>query len=225
MDADEYDVAWRRLHQVAPRSGGPLVSWWLRAMHPLARPLARAGVPPAALTAAGLLLAVAAAVEAAAGGPWVPAVPALVAACALADGLDGAVALINRRTSGWGALLDALTDRVTELVFGVVLWLLGAPAAVAVAAVALAWALEHTRALAATQAGPNAGPAVREVVLTVAERPTRVAVVVMFTLAAAVYPGEAGRWASAGALVWAAVGAIGLAQLLRVERRRLGRRR
>jgi len=59
-------------------------------------------------------------------------------------------------------------------------------------------------------------------VLTVAERPTRVAIVVMFTLAAAVFPGDADRWATAGAFAWTALGAIGLAHLLAVERGRLG---
>jgi CDP-diacylglycerol--glycerol-3-phosphate 3-phosphatidyltransferase len=56
---------------------------------------------------------------------------------------------------------------------------------------------------------------------TVAERPTRVIMTVMFLLGAGLYPGAATRWSTAAAAAWAVVGLVGVAQLAVTVARRL----
>ncbi|MFZ5871358.1 MAG: DsbA family protein, partial [Actinomycetota bacterium] len=58
-------------------------------------------------------------------------------------------------------------------------------------------------------------------VVTVGERPTRVAVAAMFALGAGMYVGAASAWATAGAAATAAVALAGLARLLPAVRREL----
>lgn len=202
---------WRRSHGATQGQGGRLVVAWLRAVHRLAVPLARLGVSPDALTVAGLALAVAAVPVAAAGGRWPALAAALVVACSVADGLDGAVARLrspSEQVRRWGAVLDAATDRLTEVAFGLVLWAIGAPAWLAVTAVAACWWLEYLRERVSSTV-PQA-----PLVLTVGERPTRVIVTAMFALAAAAVPGLAGVLATCGAAVLGACAVIGVVQLV-----------
>jgi CDP-diacylglycerol--glycerol-3-phosphate 3-phosphatidyltransferase len=58
-------------------------------------------------------------------------------------------------------------------------------------------------------------------VVTVWERPTRVALTAFILLACGVLPGHADLLATLGAVGWIGLGAIGLAQLLLVVHRRL----
>lgn len=205
---DDFAATWRAGHGLDPDGGGRLVTGWLRLMGTVARPLARTGVPPSAVTLAGLALAVLALVPAFAGRSdqrgWLLLVPVLVGVSALADGLDGAVAIMTGTASRRGALLDAGCDRVTEAAFAAVLWVLGAPVSLAIAAVGSSWLLEYLRERAHTSS----------VVLTVAERPTRVAVTVMFSFGAALWPADAGPWAAIGAASWALLGAASLVQFV-----------
>lgn len=73
----------------------------------LARPLARAGVSADAITLAGLLFGLACAGAVARG--WFFAALAGLALSRLADGLDGAVARVTRRTD-FGGFLDIVCD-------------------------------------------------------------------------------------------------------------------
>ena len=210
---DDFAVAWRKGHGLGPDGGGRLVSGWLRLIGTLARPLARTGVSPSAVTVLGLALAVAAVPVAlvGAGGRLLLVVPVLVALSALADGLDGAVAILTGTASRRGALLDAGCDRVAEAAFGAVLWALGAPVSLAIAAVAGSWLLEYLRELTRSS-GSSSGTST--VVLTVAERPMRVAITAMFSLGAALWPASAVAWAATGAGSWALLGVASLVQFL-----------
>jgi len=214
-DAEEHRRRWSAAHGGVTATS-PLVRGWLEGVRRTATPLARAGVPPAALTLLGLALALAALVPAAAGGRWALAVPLLLAASAVADGLDGAVAVIAGRTSRDGAVLDAGADRVSDAAGLAVLWLLGAPAAPVLAAAGAGALHEYLRARAQAEGvrGPGA--------VTVSERPTRVAITAMFALGCGLYLPAAAQWASVGA--WAAVVTswVGLVQLALALRRRLG---
>ncbi len=84
-----------------------------RGVEPLAAPLARAGIPPSAITLAGPLLTSLACL-------WFVRTRAVVPFClAMAvigclDGLDGAVARAGGRVTRFGAYLDALCDRYVE---------------------------------------------------------------------------------------------------------------
>lgn len=214
MDREEYLRRWSDLHGGAGTGG--LVGFWLSLTHALARPLARAGAGPNAVTLLGLVVALAALLPAAAGGRWPVLAFLVVVLSGLLDNLDGAVAVLTGRTTRWGYVLDSVCDRVADAGYVVALWLVGAPGWLAALAAGLTGLQEYLRARAGAGGMSEVG------VVTVSERPTRVIVTAMFLLAAGVYPGDAAGWATAGAGVWAGLGAVGLVQLTLVVRRRLG---
>ena len=92
---------------------------------PVARALARVGVSPNAITLSGLAVAGVSAYllgqgQLAAGGA------VLIVSGAL-DLFDGAVARVSGRATAFGALLDSVTDRVSEaaVLFGLLIFFLG----------------------------------------------------------------------------------------------------
>jgi CDP-diacylglycerol--glycerol-3-phosphate 3-phosphatidyltransferase len=179
---DDLIEAWSALHRGLRPS--PLVRRWLAVMWALAGPLATARVPPATITAAGVVLAVDAPLFAAR-LPLVALV--LVLAAALCDGLDGAVALLQGRSTRAGAVADAIADRIADTAFALVIWQTGAPLWLAALAAALSIGLELGR---------------RRPLITVAERPTRVICTAIACVSAAV---SDVTWpATACAAVWVA---------------------
>jgi CDP-diacylglycerol--glycerol-3-phosphate 3-phosphatidyltransferase len=182
---------WSRLHHGLRPSR--LVLGWLRPLWTIARPLAAARIPPTAITVVGAGLAVAAGLLA---GRWPLAALALVLAAVVADGLDGAVAVVGGRASRVGAVLDHVADRVADTAFALVMWRCGAPLWLALVAAGLSLVQELAR---------------RRVVITVAERPTRVICAVLACAAAAV---SAASWPpTVCAAVWVAATVVALAQM------------
>lgn len=215
LTKQQYLRQWSQLHGGYDPGRSWVVAGWLRGSYQTARPLARAGVPPDAVTLLGGLFAAAAVWVAVFGGRWVLLAAALIGVSALLDGLDGAVAVLSGRAGPWGGVLDALVDRVAEVAFLLALWVVGAPAWTCVVAGVLAFAQEYARARAG---GLGVGDIA---VVTINERPTRVAVVGMFLLAAGVYPGSAPAWAAGGAYLGLALALVGLTQLLPALHRHL----
>src|SRR5262244_2015619 len=158
VELEGFRWRWSALHGGVPPTG--LVGEWLRLVWRAARPLR--AVPPLALTAAGLVTGWLAVWPAALGWP-LPAAVAVLAGAGF-DALDGAVAVLAGRESVFGAVVDSVADRLTELAYGVALWLAGAPGWLCGAVVGVGWLHEYLRERAA--AGVLA--------VTVAERPTRV---------------------------------------------------
>lgn len=191
------------------------VRGWLRGVHAAALPLSRRGVRPDALTLAGVWSATVLLPLAAAGGSWpLLAVPVVVVSGVL-DNLDGAVAVMTGRSTRFGAVLDALGDRVADVLYLLALGLLGAPGWLVAAAAAVVVAQEYVRARAGQAGMAEVG------VVTVAERPTRV-IVAAFTLAACgVLAAQAGPLATVGVAVLLALQAVGLVQVLLAARRGL----
>jgi phosphatidylglycerophosphate synthase len=214
MDRATYLQQWSTLHGGARPTG--VVGGWLRIVHVAASPLARLRVPPDAVTLLGLLIACSAPLLASLGRWGVLAGALVIALSGLFDSLDGAVAVMTGRTSRWGAVLDAVADRISDAAFVTTLWVVGAPASVCVAAVGLCWLQEYARARAGGAGMTEVG------VLTLNERPTRVVVVVMFLLATVARPDDDPGWATLGAWALVGLGVIGLVQLLVVIRRTLG---
>jgi CDP-diacylglycerol--glycerol-3-phosphate 3-phosphatidyltransferase len=145
---------------------------------------------------------------------------ALVLLSALADSVDGALAVITRRASRLGHVLDSVADRLSEAAWGLAVWLLGAPAWLAILITGLGWLHEYVRARA-TLAGMRDIGAV-----TVCERPTRV-IMMAVTLTATgvagnVWPGLTETAVVGSATIWALVAEIGLFQLWQAVRRALG---
>jgi CDP-diacylglycerol--glycerol-3-phosphate 3-phosphatidyltransferase len=212
-----YFVRWQEQHRAPDVDPGQLlfVRQVLTVAYGLARPLARLGCRPDALTLWGMWLAGAALVAADGGGRWVIVSAALVLVSAMSDAVDGAVAALTDRATGYGFVLDSVADRLSDVAFVLALLTAGGePEAAAAAAVAL-FVLEYTRARAGGAGHGEVG------VITVGERPTRVAVTVLSLLAAGVHPASRRFFAGAGLWATTAVCVVGLAQLAVDLRRRL----
>lgn len=213
MDRDGYFAAWADLHGGYDPRSNVLVRGWLSAAYALARPLAAARVAPDLVTGAGVLVSAVAVGAVLLDEPvWLLVAALVVVGSGLLDNLDGAVALLSRRSTRWGYVFDSLTDRVSDLLYLAALWAAGAPPAVCVLGGALMMLQEYARARAAAGGMAEIG------VVTVWERPTRVIVTATF-LAAAGALGD--PWPALGAWAWTGLGVVGLAQLLAVVRRRL----
>lgn len=193
----------------------PFVRWWLGIAYRLGRPLAALGVSPTALTLVGVLVAVGAVPLAAAGGRWPVLAAVVVVVSGLVDNLDGTVAVLSDRITRWGALVDAVGDRVADTAYAVAFWALGAPVWLALAWAGLAFLAEYARARAQVLLGAPVG------IVTVGERPTRVVVTTGFLLACGVFESVAGDLARIGPAAGAGAAAVGLGQLLLGVRRRL----
>jgi phosphatidylglycerophosphate synthase len=209
---EEYLDGWQALHGDYDPRGNPLVRRWLSLSYAVARPLAVARVSPDLVTLLAVLLAAAALGPAAAGGWWLLLAAAMVVLSGLLDNVDGAVAVLTGRATPWGAVLDAVADRVADLLFLAALLLAGAPVVACALGGALMFLLEYLRARAAAAGLTDVG------VVTVWERPTRVIVTAAFLVAGAVVGDP---WPALGAWAWVGFGAIGLVQLAVTVRRRL----
>ena len=210
---DDYAAAWAELHGgYDPRRASTVVRGWVRLAYRLGSWLSRRGVGPMAVTTTGLLLCAAVPVSVALlerPGVLLAAVVVLVAA--LADGLDGAVAVITGRASRLGYVYDSVADRLGELAWLVAFWLAGAPGWLVVAAGAASWLQEYARARATAAGMSEVG------VVTVAERPTRVLVAVFGLLAAFALP----ALITVAAAVWLALTLVAGIQLTIAIRRSL----
>ncbi len=206
---DEYASDWQQLHGgYDPRTGSPFVRWWLLFAYRMGLVVARLGATPTTVTVAGVVLS--AGVPALA-RPVPPLAAALVLLSAVADGLDGAVAVLAGRVSRLGGVYDALADRVSEACWLLALWLLGAPAWLVLAGGGVSWLHEYLRARAAAAGMAEIG------VVTVAERPTRVILAVSGLVAGLAGPAAV----TVVAAVWAALSLIAFVQLLLAVRARL----
>lgn len=216
LGRDAYFDRWAELHGGYDPRSSRLTSAWLTLAYTLARPLAVLRVPPDVVTALGAVVCALAVYLAMLGERWVVGAAVVVALSGLVDNLDGAVAVMTGRTTRWGFVLDSVVDRVCDGLYLVALWVVGAPAWVCVVGGALMSLQEYTRARAGNAGMGEIG------VVTVWERPTRVIVTAMFLLGAGIHIEAAPAWATAGAVAWAALGVVGLIQILVVVRRHLG---
>ncbi len=215
LSREEYLDRWSRLHGGYDPRTSRIVGPWLTVVHAVATPFARLGVPPDVVTLLGGLVSVLAVWLCTLGDRWVILAAVVVGLSGLTDSLDGAVAVMTGRETRWGAVLDSVVDRVSDVVFLVALGVVGAPLVACIIAGVLLFMQEYARARATAIGMDDIG------VVTIGERPTRVIVVAMFLLAAGIYPSSAALWASLGAWVSVGVAVIALVQLLVVVRRRL----
>jgi CDP-diacylglycerol--glycerol-3-phosphate 3-phosphatidyltransferase len=209
---EEYRAAWARLHGgFDPGAASAVVRGWVRLTYRIGSWLAARRVAPSAVTTAGLVLCWCVPPVAALGRPGAALGAVLVLLAALADGLDGAVAVVSGRASRLGHVYDSVADRLGEAAWLLAFWLAGAPGWLVVAAGAVSWLQEYARARATAAGMSEIG------VVTVAERPTRVLVAIFGLLAAAVVPVAI----EVAAAVWLGLAVVGLAQLGVTIRREL----
>jgi phosphatidylglycerophosphate synthase len=218
-DLDEFFARWREAHDgYDPRHGSVWVRGWLITVYRFARPLARAGVSADLLTLGTVWVAVAVVVTAAAGGTWPVLAGWLVIFAGLVDSLDGAVAVLTRRATSWGYVLDSAVDRGNDVLFAWALVVVGAPLWLALVYVALFFELEYIRARAGNAGGDPIGA------VTVGERANRVAFSGTGLFVAGLVPLHAGRIATAVLGILVALSAAGLWQLVVAVRRDLAPR-
>ena len=213
MSRDEYLAKWSRTHGYDVASGSRFVRGWLTGAYAMSKPLAAMRLSADAVTVGGGLLAGGVALLAWAGGRWLILAGVVCVLSGIVDSLDGAVAILGGRVTSHGYVLDSLVDRVSDCVYLLALWLAGASAWLCVLVGALTFLQEYVRARATGAGMPDVG------VVTVAERPTRVIVTALALIVSGIDLAHA--WAQVGAIVWLALAAIGLVQLLFVVFARL----
>ncbi len=217
---DEYAVQWAGLHGgVDPRRSGGFMLGWLRLAYALGRTAARLRIRPATVTVIGLLLSLAVPVLVNQGYWWALAAAGVVVLSALADSVDGAVAVTTGRTSRLGFVYDSIADRISELAWLAGLKLLGVPGWLVVVCAAIAWLHEYLRARAVAAGMSDVG------VVTAAERPTRVVFAVLGLglggIAGLITKPLAAGTATGATAIWVLFGLIGLAQLISAVNARL----
>ena len=211
MKFEEYLVAWAQLHGAKIPKG--LVRLWLRISFVLSTPLTR--FSPNLITAFGLVLMGAAILLAASPNQNYFLASFIVLVVGLVDSFDGMVAVRTGRTSSWGAFLDGIVDRFIDVGIGILLIALGAPVQLVVLAISIAVIHEYMRAKAS-------GIGFREVgVITPAEKPTRIALGIMFLFACGLLPENAIQLATVAAATWITLGVISFVMLLMVYRKNI----
>lgn len=215
-DRNGYFDRWAELHGgYDPRTGNPWLRGWLSMVYAIARPLARLGVQPDVLTLSSVWVAAAVFVSADAGGRWAILAAWVLVASGLLDNLDGAVAVLQERTTAWGYVLDSAADRVSDAVFLAAVVSLGAPLELGVACGFLLFLLEYVRARAGNAGGDDVGR------ITIAERPNRVILLAAAILSAGVFLDHRDAIVTAGMAVLTGITLLGLGQLLVAIRRQL----
>ncbi|MGL4172876.1 MAG: CDP-alcohol phosphatidyltransferase family protein [Actinomycetota bacterium] len=217
MSRQAYFDAWAHNHGVDIRRI-PLVRSWLRVVYFSSLPLARCHISPAAVTSAGFALAWVVPLLVSQGERWVLLAVPVMALAGFLDNVDGALAVITHRSSRWGALLDAVVDRLADTAGVAALWVLGAPGWSAVCAGGVFGLHEYIRAKAGELGLNGVGT------VTIAERPTRVIAMVMFLFGAGIFPEFTQKWATGGVIFCCLVGIFGLIHLLLVVHRDLQQR-
>ena len=168
-DRDGYFDQWSQLHGgYDPRTGNPWLRGWLTMVYGIGRPLARRGVHPDVVTISSIWLAGAVFVPAEIGGRWAMLAGWVLVASGLFDTLDGCVAVLEKRTSKWGYVLDSAVDRLNEVIYLAAVVSVGAPLELAIACGFLFFFMEYVRARAGNAGGDEVGR------ITLAERPQRV---------------------------------------------------
>jgi CDP-diacylglycerol--glycerol-3-phosphate 3-phosphatidyltransferase len=176
-----YQAGWREAHllEEGAQPGGRVAAAYLRVPYVVGAPLARAGVDPDLVTLGALWVALVAGWTATLGPGWAAAAGVLTLLAGVADSVDGAVAVLQGRTSAFGFVWDSTADRLADLatIAGPVALVASeagpgwgaAAVAAGTAAAGLLLLLEYVRARA--QAGQVAAA---WSIVTPGERPTRV---------------------------------------------------
>lgn len=139
-----------------------IVQTWLAISFLSAKFLSKLHITPNLLTLLGVVFAIAMAANPL--SLW--AIPLLVLSL-YADGIDGSVAIYQKRQSSFGAILDSVADRISEALWFYVAYQIGAPAWLVLATYVIASTQEYARARLTSLGISDVG------VVTPAERPVR----------------------------------------------------
>lgn len=170
MNKSEFLSTWSKIHGDAQVTG--IVNGWLNISYLITKLLAKIRISPNGLTIFGLVFGVLLYLNSQ--SIWAPILLVLSLIC---DGLDGSLAIITEKSSKWGAILDSVIDRLTEVFWVLALYSLGINLTLLIAVLILSTVQEYLRARAG-------GVGVVEVgVVTYAERPVRASFVFIALIA------------------------------------------
>ena len=160
LTKDAFYAKWSELHSDAPIVGA--VAWWLKISYRFGLIATLLRISPNVLTLLGLISAALTALTATSW--W--AILFLVLSLFF-DGIDGSVAIFQKRESAWGATLDSVADRISEAFWLYALYAVGIPAWLAIALWSIAAFQEYARAKLISLDVVDIG------IVTPAERPMR----------------------------------------------------
>lgn len=160
MNREEFYSTWSGLHGNAKISG--IVKAWLSISYLIVKPISKVRITPNVLTTLGLFFGLLLFLNAKTF--WASGLLVLSLIC---DGIDGSLAILTKKSTNWGAILDSVVDRLTEIFWVLALYKIGADLKLLVLALLTASLQEYVRAR-------SAGLGVSEVgIVTFAERPVR----------------------------------------------------
>ena len=160
MRREEFFDLWSKLHGGAQIKG--IVRAWLTISHFIARPIVLLRITPNTLSLLSIFAAITFLLLI--DSNWAIA---LLVLSLLLDGIDGTVAILTGKSSRFGAMVDAVADRIVEAIWAIAFYLLGAPWQAVLAAWLAAFIQEYLRARAG-------GLGVSELlIVTWCERPVR----------------------------------------------------
>ncbi len=163
MNKPEFNQSWSKLHGDAQITG--VVKGWLAISYTLVKPLAKLRVTPNLLTILGLFFGILLYLNAQ--NNWAIIFLILSLIC---DGIDGSLAIITGKSGKWGAMLDSVFDRITEVFWALTFISIGANQNIVIAAWLIAATQEYLRARSAGLGLTDVG------VVTIAERPVRASI-------------------------------------------------
>ena len=173
MSQAEFFKAWSKLHGDAQITG--IVKLWLQISFTLVKPLSYLKITPNSLSITGLIFGIFLYLNAQ--DRW--AVLLLIASL-ICDGIDGSLAIITNKVSKWGAALDSILDRTTEVFWALAFISIGADERLVIAALVFASAQEYLRARAGGLGLTEVG------VVSICERPVRASILFIALIAFAI---------------------------------------
>jgi len=163
VNLDAFNQNWSKLHGDAQITG--VVKGWLRISYSLAKLLAKLRVTPNTLTLLGVFFGILLYLNSL--SYWAVLFLVLSIIC---DGIDGSLAIMTGKSNKWGAMLDSVADRLTEVFWGLAFIAIGADQNLVIAAVLIAAIQEYLRARSAGLGLTDVG------VVTISERPVRASI-------------------------------------------------
>ena len=196
MDKNEFFTTWSNLHGGAKIEG--IVKTWLQISYASAKFLSKLRVTPNLLTFAGLFFAIALWQFA---NSWAAAL--FLVLSLFFDGIDGSLAILQKKTSKFGAFTDSFVDRISEVFWALALYKLGAPAALVFVALLATYVQEYIRARSGGLGHNEVG------IVTICERPVRASLIFIAIVANLVGL----DLVTAISIIWVAMQFIALSQL------------
>ena len=196
MDKNEFFTTWSNLHGGAKIEG--IVKTWLQISYASAKFLSKLRVTPNLLTFAGLFFAIALWQFA---NSWAAAL--FLVLSLFFDGIDGSLAILQKKTSKFGAFTDSFVDRISEVFWALALYKFGAPASLVFVALLATFIQEYLRARAGGLGHEEVG------IVTICERPVRASLIFIAIIANLVGLGLV----TAISIIWVAMQFIALSQL------------